>query len=67
MNLYVSFNKSNNPHWQCQFLKMEELQSVSLRALELHEFILNEDVNQLPINETMYEINQCMDKLQKLF
>jgi len=45
---------------------MEELQSVSIRALELHGFILNEEVNHLPINVKMYEMNQCMDKLQKL-
>jgi len=62
----VSFHESDNPNWQCQFLKMEELQSVSIRALELHGFILNKEVDHLPINVKMYEMNQCMDKLQKL-
>ncbi len=46
----VTFNESDNPSWQCQFLKMQELQPVSIRALELHGFILNEELNQLPIN-----------------
>jgi len=41
------------------------MQSFSIRALELHGFRLNEDVNQLPINEKMYEMSQCMHKLQK--
>jgi len=40
---------------------MRESQSVSIRALELHGFILNEDVIQLPINEKMYEMSHCMD------
>ena len=62
----VTFNGSDNPDWQCQFLKMEDLQSVSIQALELHGFILNEEVDQLPINEKMYEMSQCMDRLQKL-
>jgi len=53
--------ESNNSNWQCQFLKMRESQSVSIRALELHGFILNEDVIQLPINEKMYEMSHCMD------
>jgi len=62
----VSFNESDNPNWQCQCIKMEELQSISIRALELQGFILNKEVDQLPINEKMYEMSQCMDKLQKL-
>jgi len=62
----VTFNELDNPDWQCQFLKMNDLQTISIRALGLHGFIPKEEVEQLPINEKMYEISRCMDELQKL-
>jgi len=63
----VPFQESDsNPHWECIFLKMEDfnnLQSISIRALELSGFILDENVDHLPINEKQLEWNGCLENL----
>jgi len=45
---------------------MEDLQYISIRAFELRELILDEDVDCLLINERQYESNGCLEKLKML-
>jgi len=45
----VPFQESDNPHWKCNFLKMENLQSIM--ALELSRLILDKNIECLSINE----------------
>ncbi len=45
----VSFDNSNNPDWVCNYLKMSALQELSIHALELSGFILNEKDDAMPI------------------
>jgi len=62
----VPIQESDNPHWKCIFLKMEDLQSISIRALELSGSILGEHVECLPVNERQCELNDCFDNLKKI-
>jgi len=44
----VSFDNSNKPDWVCNYLKMSALQELSIRALELSGFIVNENDDAIP-------------------
>jgi len=45
----VSFDNSNKPDWVCNYLKMSALQELSICALELSGFIVNENDDAIPI------------------
>ena len=62
----VPFQECDNPDWKCKFLKMEQLQSISIWVLELSGLILDENVAQMPTHECQYQLNDCLSKLQKL-
>jgi len=62
----VPFHNSDDPHWKCNFLKMSDLQSMSMRALELSGLVPNENVDNLPINQKQFQLNRYLLELKKL-
>jgi len=62
----VPFQEWDNPDWKYNFLRMENLQSISIWGLELSGLILDENVAQMSTHEHQYELNVCLSKLQKL-
>ena len=62
----VSFDYSNKPDWVCNYLKMSALQELSIRALELSGFIVNENDDAIPNFQRQVQLNEHFGKLKKL-
>jgi len=61
----VSFDHSDNPKWRCNYLKMDDLQKLAIRGLELNGFIPNDDVERMAIHVKQAENNKVLEHLQK--
>jgi len=62
----VSFDNSNKPDWVCNYLKMSALQELSICALELSGFIVNENDDAIPNFQRQVQLNEHFEKLKKL-
>ena len=61
----VSFNDSDNPKWKCNYLKMDKLQKLAIRGLELNGLIPYDNVETIAIHVKQAESNKVLECLQK--